>query len=358
MKRMSLVVMGLMVYASLSFGQLTFLPNDISKTKSHLPDKIREIRQYDGDKLLNVRYYDELKNMVFSHYKQYVSERWNGNYLTMIDAYSYDEKGRIEKMYVLHSNTGFTVYYYEYDDIFRVVKTYSRTNRYDIKESQINQNPYKYIDEIKNVGDLIKHKKIRQMEEKGEKRLLSIETYDSIGNLLKDLSFDENGDTSRVLSYKYDENNNKIYSCYEQPNDNGWESYYEYEKEIFLFERDIELKGRPSNLIQSVRVSYNKNTQTKKIGDIRFYKYDDLDRLVEEVYYARGEFQSKVVYDFNDFGKVFKEKSYIYDPNQTAVLVTYLYNREGYVINKRTQDFRSGEKTKNEVYRYEYEYYK
>ena len=102
MKRMSLVVMGLMVYASLSFGQLTFLPNDISKTKSHLPDKIREIRQYDGDKLLNVRYYDELKNMVFSHYKQYVSERWNGNYLTMIDAYSYDEKGRIEKMYVLH----------------------------------------------------------------------------------------------------------------------------------------------------------------------------------------------------------------------------------------------------------------
>jgi len=51
-----------LIFGTVTFGQLSFLPNDISKAKKLLPDKIKTIRQYKGDLLLNVREYDTLKN--------------------------------------------------------------------------------------------------------------------------------------------------------------------------------------------------------------------------------------------------------------------------------------------------------
>jgi hypothetical protein len=111
------VILIFLIFGTVAFGQLSFLPNDISKAKILLPDKIKTIRQYKGDLLLNVREYDTLKNMTFSHYKQYVHENWNGKYITMITGNLYNDSAKIEKSYHLHSNAGLSIWYYEYDSV-------------------------------------------------------------------------------------------------------------------------------------------------------------------------------------------------------------------------------------------------
>ena len=115
------------------FGQL----NNISTAANDLPDKIKTLQQYQDDVLLNVRTYDTLKNLVFSHYKQYVHDNWNGKYITMITGNIYDNYGKIIKSYSLHSNAGLSILYYEYDSLGNNTKLYKRNNDYEKQDSLI-----------------------------------------------------------------------------------------------------------------------------------------------------------------------------------------------------------------------------
>ncbi|OYT15095.1 MAG: hypothetical protein B7C24_14885 [Bacteroidetes bacterium 4572_77] len=346
-----------MIYGIVAFGQLTFLPNDISKAKKLLPDNIKTIRQYKGDLLLNVREYDTLKNLTFSHYKQYVRENWNGKYITMITANLYNDTGMLIKTYHLHSNAGLSIWYYEYDSLGNNTKLFIRNNDYEHHDSLINTNPYHYIAEITNINELASHLKIKDIERLAQKFLYWERSYDSIGNMLTELSFKENGDTSGYQRYEYDENNNKIYFYNEWSKENHWEYYYEYEKKYLFFEEDAKTETKPANLLQSVRVDFDWRENRKRIADITLYKYDENDRLIEKSKYDKGEFQDKYVYKYNEIGQVIKRTAYVYNPNKIVSIKTYLHNKEGNVIKKTDEDFRSGEKSKNE-YRYIYEYYK
>jgi hypothetical protein len=347
----------LMIYGIVTFGQLTFLPNDISKTKKLLPDNIRTIRQYKGDLLLNVREYDTLKNLTFSHYKQYVHENWNGKYLTMITGNLYNDLGILIKSYHLHSNAGLSIWYYEYDFLGNNTKLFMRDNDYEDHDSLINTNPYRYIEEITNINELNNHPKIKEIEKVVQKYLHWERTYDSIGNMLTELSFNENGDTSGYQRYEYDENNNNIYFYNEWSKENHWEYFYEYEKEYSFFEENEETDPKPKKILQSVRVDFECGENRKRVSDITFYRYNNRDKLIEEAKYEKGEFQDKYVYEYNDLGQVTKRTAFVYDLNKIASIKTYSYNEEGDVIKEKDEDFRSGEKEKNE-YRYEYEYYK
>jgi len=263
-----------LIFGTVAFGQLSFLPNDISKAKKLLPDKIKTIRQYKGDLLLNVREYDTLKNMTFSHYKQYVRENWNGKYITMIDGNIYDNSGRIEKSYHLHANAGLSIWYFEYDSLGNNTKVLMRNNDYEEHDSLINKNPYRYIEEITNINELISHPKIREIEKVAKKYLLWQRTFDSIGNLLTEFSFKENGDTSGFKRYEYDENNNNIYFYYEWSKENHWEYYYEYEKDYSFFQEGEEIAPKPKNLLQSVRVDFDwrENRNGIKKSNIRIIR--------------------------------------------------------------------------------------
>ncbi len=346
-----------MIYVTVAFGQLTFLPNDISRVKKLLPKKIKTIRQYKGELLMNVREYDSLKNLTFSHYKQYVGKNWNGEYLTMITGNIYNDSGIIEKSYHLHSNAGLSIWYYEYDNKGNNLNLSIRNNDYEHNDSLVNTNPYGYISEITNIKELINQSKIKDIEKVAKKYLHWERTYDSIGNMLTELSFKENGDTSSYQRYKYDDKNNKIYFYNEWSKENHWEYYYEYEKKYSFVEEDLDTESKPTNLLQSVRVNFDWREKRKRISDITLYNYDDRDRLTEKTKYDKGEFQDKYVYEYNESGQVTKRTCYVYNLKKIASIETYSYNKEGNVIKETDEDFRSREKEENE-YRYEYDYYK
>jgi quinol monooxygenase YgiN len=234
---------------------------------------------------------------------------------------------------------------------------FMRDNDYEHHDSLINTNPYHYIAEITNINELVSNPKIKEIEGKAQKYLHWKRTYDSIGNMLTELSYKENGDTSGYQRYEYDENNNNIYFYNEWSKENHWEYYYEYEKENALFEEEKETEAKPTNLLQSVRVDFDWRENRNRISDITFFKYDKNDRLIEKTKFNKGEFQDKYVYEYNAAGQVIKRTSYVYNPSKIASVETYSYNKEGNIIKETDEDFRSGEKTENE-YRYEYEYYR
>jgi len=351
------VILILMSNLTFVFGQLpSDLPNDISKTKSDLPDKIKIVRQYQDNFLLNVRIYDTLGNEIFSHYKQYVHENWNGKYITMISASIFDDFGKAIKLYNLHSNAGLSIQYYEYDNLGNNTKTYQRNNDYEDDDDLINTNPFHYISEIKNIDELINHSKIKEIELVAKKNLCSENILDSVGNVIKEIFYKENGD-SVYIRYEYDKNKNKIYS-YHSGNERFSETeyYFEYEKKYSFFEEDLQKEPRQSNLLQSVRIDYDWREKRKRISDITHYKYDNEDRLIETIEYSEGKFQAKYLYEYNDLNQITKRTSYVYNLDKIASEETYLYNQEGNVIEETDKDFRAGKETVNK-YHYEYEYY-
>jgi hypothetical protein len=274
----------------------------------------------------------------------------------MITGNLYNASGKIEKSYHLHSNAGLSIWYYEYDSFGNNTKLFMRDNDYEHYDSLINTNPYRYIAEITNINELISHSKIKEIEAKAQKYLHWERTYDSIGNMLTELSFKENGDTSGYKRYEYDENNNNIYFYNEWSKENHWEYYYEYEKEHAFYEEEEETEPKPKKLLQSVRVDFDWRENRKRISDITFYNYEKNDRLIEETKYKEGEFQDKYKYEYNDKGQVTKRTAYVYDLNKIASIKSYTYNKEGNVIKEIDENFRSDKKEENE-YRYEYEYY-
>jgi len=353
-----LTILILMSKMTFVFSQLpSGLPNDISKTKSDLPDKIKIVRQYQNDYLLNVREYDTLKNEIFSHYKQYVFENWNGKYLTMIIGNIYDASDKIIKSYELHSNAGHSILYYEYDSIGSNTKVYWKNNNYEQHDSLINTNPFRYIEDIKSFDELVNNSKINEIELIAKKNKQLEYVFDSKENVITNIFYKENGDTSSYTIYEYDEDKNKIYS-YQSGIDGTWigetEHYFEYEQKYEYWEP---LLKKQRNLLQNVRIDYDKREERKRITDITLYKYDTEDRLTEEIEYRKGVFQIKCIYEYNNQNQVIKRTSYLYNLDKVAIKETYLYNKEGYVIKETNKDFRTGKMTVNK-YRYEYEYYK
>lgn len=346
-----------LVSSNFSFGQLPFLASNISKSKENLPDSIKTITQYEGDILLNIREFDTSKNLIFSHYKQYVRNNWNGKYLTMITGNIYNTSGKLVKSYRLHSNTGLSIWYYEYDKSGNSAELYKKDNDYEDHDSLINKNPYHYISEITTINELINHPKIKEIESKSVKYLLLEKTYDSAGNLTTETTYDRKGKKSTCQRYEYDKENNNIYYYNEWADQTYWEYFFEYEKHFSLYTNESKKEHKKSNLLQGVRVYYDSSEKRKRISDITFYKYDDKDRLSERTEYQKGIFQSKSVHEYNAHNQVTKKLSYIYDMDKLAIVTTYIYNDEGNVIREDEKDHRSG-KEKVTEYRYEYEYYK
>jgi len=339
---------------TLTFGQLSF--NQISKEKKFLPNKIKTINQYKNDLLINIIEYDTLKNVIFSYYKEYIGENWKGENMIMITANLYNNDV-LKKSFHLHSNTGLSILYYEYDCFKKNNRVFIRENKYDQNKDQINKNPFHFITDIKSFNTLISHPKIKQVEQKAQRYLLWEFEYDSIGNMLSETSFDENGDKSGYEQYKYDDNSNNTYSYKEWSEDCHFEYYYQYEKNYSLFENKKRIELKPSNLLQCVRVDYDSNEKSKKISDITFYSYDKNDRLIEQTKFNYGNFKEKYVYEYNRAGLIAKKITYSYNPNKIVSIEKYFYNLQGIIIKEKIKNYLSSEKTVSK-FRYEYEYYK
>lgn len=338
------------------FGQVTSLPNDISCEKKYLPEKIQTIQQYTGDLLMNVKEFDLSKNMTFSHHKQYVGENWNGKYLTMITGKVYNDKGREEKTYHLHSNVGLTIWYYEYDSNGNNTRVYSKAGEGNKHDSLINQNPYRYIEEIVDFKGLINHPRIMELEKKDVMYLLWDRTYDSAGNKLTELMLNEKKDTIMFVRNEYDERNNPVCTTYQLPDGLNWAYYFEHEKEVPFMTDVISSESAPDKLLQSVRVDFDRRENRKRISEIELSEYDDKDRLIERISFNHGKFNNRYIIEYNESGQISKKIAYFYDADKVAFTNTYMYNQEGNIIKVTNEDFRSGKKEDSD-FRYAYEYY-
>ena len=342
-----------------TFAQLTFLPNDITKAKESLPDKIKKIVQYKDSLLINVREYDTLKNLIFSHYKQSVDGNWDRAYLTMISGWVYNSSGRVLKTYHLHSNIGVSIWYNEYDDRGNIIKVQEKVSYFEKGANITDSNSSYFIRTISNFDELFHHPKIKEVENKKEKTLIWERQYDSLGNMVSEISFKSNGDTSGIKRHEYDNFSNRVYSYYKWSEKMHWEYFFEHKINQKVAPKDNKSDpNKPhSKLVQSVRVDYDWRQDRKRMTDIIYYKYDNHDRLIEKLEHNKGVFESKYIYSYNKLGQVTKRVSYVYDPDKVAVIQSYIYNKEGDVVKETDQDFRDGEKIVNK-YQYVYEYYK
>jgi len=349
------IILILLLGDNIAFGQQRFPPNDPFQNKTELPQKIKRITQNENDEIISIKEFDLDRNLIFHYHKQMVGDFWRGKYITMIEVYEYSN-GRLLKAYHLHSNAGFTIWYYQYDSLGNNIKVFQQENDYDDQDSLINKNQYEYISKILTLNDLINHPKIKELESKSNRYLLWERSYDTLGNLCQEITYSSNGDTSLIERYNFDQNNNQVYSNYQLSDEISWEYFYEYEMEISINEDNEPLPKQPAKLIQSVRLDYNKLNQNKRVSEIQFYKYDEKNRLIEYLEFREGLFNGKTIFQYDGNERVNKKTHYIRNETEIAINQFYEYNKEGNIIKESLNDFRTGEKKSTE-FQYKYEYY-
>jgi len=358
---------------TLIFGQITIALDDIDSKK--LPDKIKSVRRYHNDVLLNVCTYDTSRNLLFNYYRQYHEFLKGEKWLTMITANIYNNLGKIEKSYNLHSNVGLSILSYEYDSLMNNTKINTKNNDYEKDKNLINSNPYSYISEIMSINDLVKHPKIKEIESTVKTSSTIEHFFDSIGNITK-LHFKNDKGDEYIHTFEYDIYNNNIFTSYwgkTYYGENYSESYSElfqeyvniFEKQtpiIFDFFNEEQLKERPkpikSNLVQSVKIGYNSDNKIKRIMDnIYFYKYDKENRLIEATRYFKGDLKLKIIYEYDSKNQMIRNFSYDYDwnPNRISFERTYIYDEYGNIIEETVKQHRGGGEY---TIKYLYEYYK
>ena len=360
------VIMFFLSNVTFVFGQMTIVLDNIDSKK--LPNKIKTIRRYHDDILLSVCTYDTLKREIFTYFRQY-NEFFKGEkYITWITGNIFDNSGKKIKSYLLHSNVGLSILSYEYDSLNNNTKIYAKNNDYERDNKQINTNPYSYISDIMNITDLVEHPKIKEIELTTKTSSTREHTFDTIGNMIKHVFYNAKGDTA-VSQHEYDIYNNEVFTSYCSKASYGeiyYEMYYEYEhifdKQLRLFgfidEEQLKEQSKPkliqSNLVQSVRINYDWREKRKRVSDnINFFKYDEDNRLIEQITYRKGELQSKSIYEYNSLNQ--KTRHIFYENDRITIERDYTYDEDGNVIEEIGKKHRGeSEYTIN----YQYEYYK
>lgn len=334
-------------------GQLTFLPNNISKSQEELPDGLHFVWQNRNDTLLNVREYNPRKQLIFKHYKQFVSNNWNGKYIIMIDAFIYNDFNELIKTYSLHSNAGFSSDSLVYNEAGFLSRKY-RKNNWSNSSQNVNSNPYSYIAEIHSLKELISHEEIKSFELSQENYLSNQYFYADNGNLRLKYSFNKSGDTTSIWSYTYDNNNSLIYLTIKDTFLGYVESYYTYDNPNFYMEEQVDTSTW--NLIQVLTIKRKSNLSLPtSIVDIT-YTYDDFGFIKTKTNISDGVFKSREEYVYNTQGKVIAKTSYLGNWNKKAFSITYSRNKEGYIIKSLENDIIAN-KVNSKQYQYTFKYY-
>lgn len=323
------------------FSQSKVNPTELTFEKKNIPEKIKKITQYKSDTIINIREFDSVKNLVFSYSNEYVGENWNNKYLTTIRANIFEKNNKISKKYYLHSNVGINIDYYEYDKNGFNKKIYTKNNNFEDDEKLTNTNPYSYIFKIESINDLINNDEIIRIEELADKYLEFEKEYDSIGNLIKEMSFNSLNQKEWTEHSFYDDNNNLIYSVSEE-SQNTFNFLYSYNK---------------NKLSQSVRISQDKIKILKKVDYIMLYEYNKKGRLIKEMIIRDGKVDYKYDYKYGKDHYIKKIITYLYNSQKPSIIQEFYYNEKGSIIKEKIKDYRSNEKIVNKYF-YKYEFYK
>lgn len=245
------------------------LPFNINFTSETFPQNLKRIVQKKDDEILNILEYDKSGNLIFKYYRQYVSDNWSGKYLTIIERNTYDANNRMIQTIILHSNTGADKNLYEYDfvgNLKLVLKT-------DIEASGINDNPWRYIENIKTFTDFDEDKNVGKIQRKKDFSK-EVYEYDSEKNQVKNYFYERKKNPSNFYLYKFE--NDKLISkiLYE-------DETIDYSNSYFLSYQD--------NV--SIKTIYDNN---KKISNIIKETNDSSEKIIEDEGKEYNYLQKKV----------------------------------------------------------------
>jgi hypothetical protein len=277
-------------------------------------------------------YYENDKNgnTIFSK-----NDGMNGD-ITMLFISEYDSLNRETRIFFAHSNIGFSlsekvydstkIYHYEYEGEKDTINSFERDTLNKI-DSQLE---FLQLNAIKS---LLKSK--RQLKE--------IELVDSMGNVITEIYFSENGDTSSINSHVYDSNNKEIIFHYGLRNKEPWvwDIYYLYDNSF--------------NKIKSIRLS-SKNG-IKDTTEVYTYHYNSQNLLFSEDYYNKKQFINKTDCFYNKNQKIIEEHFYEGEEFVLDVKTNYKYDKDGNLIKKVQKDYRQQKKDRKNIYTYKLRYW-
>jgi hypothetical protein len=313
--------------------------------------------QKDGNLPLNIAEYDRQGRLIFHHYKQYVGDYWPGHYLTMITAHVYEGE-RLVRTYELHSNVGFTITDYKYGWLGWRVRAYIRHDSYDLKQQEINTNPYRYINQIQSLSQLLAHPQVQLLDRRGTKHLAQEWIYGLDKQSHQVVFWNEKGSAEGKAIRSYNAQQQLV-------------------REVIL-----ENDEKPS---QTLELTYDQDHRLRQglvLGDkqdtsrLHIYEYTPEGRIRNDFtfsshfHYGRPEEGAvddfyKTTYQYLPRGLVAKETVSSQVVNQVCGLTcegqvqvetVYHHNTEGYVQEKVIQDYLENERTRK-IYRYSYDYW-
>ncbi|WP_379969399.1 hypothetical protein [Epilithonimonas sp. UC225_85] len=240
-----------------------------------------------------------------------MGENWNGKYLTIIERNKYDNNNKMIQTTILHSNTGADNNLYEYDvagNLTAVLKTH-------IEASGTNNNPWRYVENIKDCTDFDEDKNVKKIQRKkdygkemfeydfekdevknyfyeGKKKLTNFYLYKFEKNKLISKIFYEGDNIDYTNSYflSYDQNistktlydvNKNISQIIKETNDSTLKTIEDEGKEYHYLQKKI-FKGK-------VLISlYNKNYDNNE-EDSENYELDEYNLPVKMIYQSASE---------------------------------------------------------------------
>ncbi|WP_157798787.1 hypothetical protein [Chryseobacterium geocarposphaerae] len=213
------------------------LPFNVNFTQETLPKGLKRFEQKQNNELLNILEYDHQGNLIFKYYRQFVSEIWNGKFLTIIERNFYNNKNQLTKTIVLNSNTGSSENEYDYDSEGNLILVKTR----GLPAYGNNNNPWRYIE-----------------------NLITINDFDADKNVIK---VDKNINYNSLI-YKYDFNKKQVTTYFKnQEPDQNFYIVYNFNSLNQLISKTA-FDGNSVNYSNSYFIEYNGNKKLTK-------EYDD-----------------------------------------------------------------------------------
>jgi len=342
-------------FAQINYSPTTIhLPNDITLGQTQKLPNIKRIEQYEQNTLINVEEYDKNGNVVFDYYKQYVGDFWNGKYIVMIKAQLFNNENKLVKSYNIHSNAYLSIRHYVYDNVGNNVEVWVQDINDDT--SEVNNNPYRFIFNLKDYKAVTEHPIIKKVEANSKKYLLWKNSFDANSNLTRQVEFTADETVAAIEIYKYGADNSLL-SFYTSSPGSGLsdsETIYTYK---YKPSRTKKKMPHDNKLLQISKLSISPRDSLKTISEVYFYTYDQAGNIISESRFSDGSLVEKSEFTYNEANRVKAITTYLEGDDQPRIHTNFSFNKEGHITLDERKDLRNKETTINK-YSYQYQYHK
>lgn len=283
---------------------------------------VKSIIQYEDTIIRRISAIDTNGNVTF-----WKNNRMNGPVI-MVCATYYDSLNRRVKSISGHSNVGFSVWTYEFDSAGNEIKVFAYEEPPEDERHQ--SNPYVHIENFANAQDLENDTTVLKIISSGKKHIVFERLYDNVGNVLKEILFEDDGDTSQITTNWYDQNGNRVRFHFK--GHLGEWNYY------FTFDAN-------GNELTSKRVNGRGDTT-----EVFLHKYDNNNNLIENQYLNKGEIQYTMKYFYQNELRIKRET--FNSRNKLVRVQTFEYDEKGNIIKENHHNIEDKKKVEY-VWKYE-----